>query len=81
MTASKPMHSYRFEGKFVREFSCDKEAFNHACGWYDERDASIEKWIDNGWRPAADPIYQPRFFYGNDDGGWIVENKLVEFDY
>lgn len=82
MTDSKPMHSYRFEGKFVREFSGDKAAFEHAIGWYDERDASVEKWINGRWAYAADPIYHPQFFTVSKDGGWIAGNdELIEYDY
>lgn len=74
------MNFYRFEGKFVKQFACDKDAFEHAVGWYDERDASVEKWIDGRWMPSANPIYHPQFFSGSKNGGWIVDNKLVEFE-
>lgn len=74
-------NQYRFEGQFLKTLASDKEAFDHALGWHDERDASIEKMIGAEWCPQASPIYHPEYFYGGKDGGWITENGLVEYNY
>lgn len=74
------LRHYRFEQKHVRTFCSDHDAFEYACGWHDERDASIEKWMHGQWCPAANPIYQPEYFKGKSDGGWICGKKLIPFN-
>ena len=69
------MNAYRFEGKFVRELESDHAAFEEACGWYDDRDASIEKWIDNQWCAHSDPLYHPVIYRLHENGGWMLLNK------
>lgn len=78
------MNAYRFEGEFVKELPSDKEAFEYACGWYDERDASIERWIGPkiGWVKHSDPLYHPQHYYGNKDGGWMMpDGSLLNVDF
>jgi len=71
---------YRFERQFEKEFDHDDEAFEYACGWHDERDAIVEKWLHGKWCPAADPARHPQFFYGKADGGWIIApNKVIPY--
>lgn len=65
------MNSYRFEGLFKLDFPSDKEAFEEACGWHDERDAFVEKWIDGMWCPHTNPIYHAWAYYGGKNGGWL----------
>lgn len=75
------LQNYRFEGKYVREFNNDQEAFEYSLGFYDDRCASVEKWMDGEWAEAANPIYQPQYFKGRSEGGWIKSNgKLIEYD-
>jgi hypothetical protein len=73
------MNSYRFEGKFVKELESDHAAFEEACGWYDDRDAFIEKWIGpkTGWVPHTDPLYHAWAYYNGKNGGWLMPNKEV----
>ena len=78
------MNSYRFEKQFIKELNGDKEAFEEAITYYDERDATVEKWYGPviGWAFAASPIYQPEHFYGNKNGGWVtLSGILIEYDY
>lgn len=78
------MNSYRFEGQYVKELAGDNEAFEEAIGYYDERSATIEKWIGpkTGWAFAADPLYQPQYFYGKLNGGWVCQDgTLLSYDY
>lgn len=73
-------NSYRFDGKYVRGFDSDDAAFEYAIGFHDDRSAIVEKWIDGRWIPCADPLYNPEYFYGDKNGGWMTNNGLVPFD-
>ena len=77
------MNMYRFEKKFVKTFVSDREAVEEACGWHDERDATIEKWIDNRWCAHSDPLYHPWAYYGGKDGGWMMppNEQIIPTDY
>lgn len=73
---------YRFEGKYIKQMPSDRPAFEEeALGYFDERDATVEKMINGKWCPSADPIYQPQYFRGQLNGGWITNNGLVDYDY
>ncbi len=71
---------YRFDGKYVVPHKTENEAFEDANGYHDEYSATVEKLIDGNWCQAADPVYQPQFFYGGKNGGWITNNGIVEYD-
>ena len=83
---NKKWKNYRFDGKYVREFKTDKEAFEYALGFHDDRSASVEKWIDGRWLPASSPVYHPQYYRVKSDGsfqdgGWIKSNnQLIDFD-
>lgn len=71
------MNAYRFEGHFVKELESDCAAFEEACGWYDDRDAFLEKWIDGRWCAHSDPLYHPQHYYGGKNGGWMMPDGTV----
>ncbi len=73
------MNSYRFEGKYLRDFTSDDEAFEYALGFYDDRPATIEKRICGLWCRHSDPAYQPQHYEGNKNGGWMNDwEQIIE---
>ena len=76
------MNFYRFDYQFEKHFATDAEALTHSNTWHDDRAAVVEKWIDGRWCPHSDPIYQPQYYYGGKDGGWMdPRGKLHEVIY
>ncbi len=66
---------YRFEGKFEKALQNDAAAFEEANSYYDERAATIEKFIDGQWLMHSDPCNNPQFYRGKNDGGWMLSNS------
>jgi hypothetical protein len=68
-------------GIHQKQFANDTEAFEHANGYSDEGTVPVERLINGIWCQCSSPLYNPQFYYGSKDGGWMSNGKLVqEFD-